>query len=87
MVLQSSIEADNILFDLIQEGEATGQNLKNIVKACSEALLMGTAKCYSPVNTFEGFSQSFYPRDEEIDGAVNTKLMITVFTGGKAASS
>lgn len=29
----------------------------------------------------------FYPRDEEIEGVKNTKLMITVFTGGKAAGS
>ena len=87
MVLSSSIEADNILFELIQEGENEGDNRKNIVRACSEALLSATAKCYAPQNVWEGFSQSFYPMDEEIEGIKNTKLMITVFTGGKAAGS
>lgn len=87
VVLSSSIEADNILFELIEEGENEGENRKNIVRACSEALLYGTAKCYAPQNVWEGFSQSFYPRDEEIEGVANTKLMITVFNGGKAAGS
>lgn len=87
MVLASSIEADNILFELIQEGESEGENRKNIVRACSEALLYGTAKCYSPQDAWDGFSQSFYPRDEEIEGAINTKLMMTVFSGGKAVGS
>lgn len=87
MVLASSIEADNILFELIQEGESEGENHKNIVRACSEALVFGTAKCYSPQNVWEGFGQSFYPRDEEIEGVANTKLMMTVFSGGKAAGS
>lgn len=74
------------MFDLIQEGEAAGENRKNLVRACSEALLIATAKCYAPTKLWEGFGQSFYPRDET-DGDVNTKLMLTVFTGGKAAAS
>lgn len=59
VVLSSSIEADNILFELIQEGESEGDNRKNIVRACSEALLYATAKCYSPQDVWEGFCQSF----------------------------
>jgi hypothetical protein len=39
------------------------------------------------VNVFEGFVQSFYPRDEEVEGTKNTKLLISILNGGKAVSS
>jgi len=35
---------------------------------------------------FEGFKESFYPIDEE-EGSSNTKLMVTIFNGGKAYAS
>jgi len=56
--------------------------MKNIVKACSEALLYSVAKCFSPENVWEGFKECFYPKDED-EGAANTKLLITVLNGGK----
>lgn len=62
-------------------------NRVNLIKACSEALAYAVAKSFSPVNVFEGFVQSFYPRDEEVEGTKNTKLLINVFIGGKLAAS
>lgn len=55
----SSFTADNILFDLIGQHETDSENKKNIIKACSEALVYAVAKCYSPVNYWQGFKESF----------------------------
>lgn len=60
---------------------------KNVIKACSEALMYAVAKCFSPINVWEGFVQSFYPRDEEVEGTRNTKLLISVLSGGKSTTS
>jgi hypothetical protein len=46
----SSFTADNILFDFIGQKETEGESKKNIIKACSEALVYAVAKCYAPVN-------------------------------------
>lgn len=48
---------------------------------------MAVAKAYEPVDVWKGFGQSLFPRDEESEAAVNTKLMVTVLSGGKAAAS
>ena len=51
---------DNVLFDLISgPGEAEPESRKNSIKACSEALVFAISKCYSPVNLWRGFEQSF----------------------------
>ena len=78
-----------MLCDLMQATEASEDepSRKNIIKACSEALTYAVAKSFSPVNVYEGFVQSFYPRDEEVEGTKNTKLLVNVFTGGKLAAS
>ena len=78
-----------MLCDLLQALEASQEDSKqkNIVKACSEALTYGVAKSFSPVNVYEGFVQSFYPRDEDVEGTKNTKLLISVLNGGKALAS
>lgn len=81
--MHSSIEADNKLMAFGNDDP----DLKNIVKACSEALMYAVAKCYSPNNLHEGFVQSFYPRDEEVEGTRNTKLLINVLGGGKSTTS
>jgi enolase len=49
--------------------------------------MYAVAKCYCVNNVFDGFKQSFYPYDEDIDITRNTKLLISVFNGGKAANS
>ena len=83
IVMHSSIEADNKLMAYGNDDP----ELKNIVKACSEALMYAVAKCFSPNNLHEGFVQSFYPRDEEVEGTRNTKLLISVLSGGKSTTS
>jgi hypothetical protein len=55
----SSFTADNILFDYIGNHETDSENKKNLIKACSEALVYAVAKCYSPVNLWQGFKESF----------------------------
>jgi hypothetical protein len=44
-------------------------NRVNLTKASSEALAYAVAKSFSLINVFEGFVQSFYPRDEEVEGS------------------
>ena len=46
VVFMSSFTADNILFDFIGQKETEGESRKNIIKACSEALVYAVAKCY-----------------------------------------
>ena len=46
---------------------------------------MAVAKAYSPVDVWRGFSETLMPRDE--DSGPNTKLLVNVLTGGKAAAS
>ena len=58
----------------------------NIIRACSEALIYAVAKCFQPENVFDGFKESFYPKEDD-EGSSNTKLMITVLNGGKAVNS
>ena len=55
-----------------------------MIKACSEAISIATAKCFSSEHVHEGFLQSFYERDDEVK---NTKLLATVFNGGKTFTS
>ena len=89
VIMHTSVLADNMLCDLLQalEGGEEESKQKNIIKACSEALTYGVAKSFSPVNVYEGFVQSFYPRDEDVEGTKNTKLLISVLNGGKAVAS
>jgi hypothetical protein len=84
--MSSSIQTDNILSQFLEPTEETPEtdNLRNIVKACSEAITIATAKCYAPENVFNGFSNSFY-RNENPNN--NTKMLLTVFNGGKALNS
>lgn len=49
--------------------------------------MYAVAKCFCPNNLYDGFVQSFYPRDEEVEGTKNTKLLINVLTGGKGTTS
>lgn len=49
--------------------------------------MFAVAKCFEPNEVYKGFLQSFYPRDLEVDGMKNTKLLITVLNGGKATAS
>ena len=49
--------------------------------------MYAVAKCFSPVNVWEGFLESFYPRDEEVEGTRNTKLLVNVLSGGKTTTS
>jgi len=76
-----------MLYEFMQAGDGESSYKKNIVRACSEALTYAVAKCFSPHQVYEGFIQSFYPRDEDIDSHRNTKLLVTVFNGGKATGS
>lgn len=89
VILHSSIQADNKLCDLLQahEGGEEESKQRNLIKACSEALTYAVAKSFCPVNIYEGFVQSFYPRDEEVEGTKNTKLLISVLNGGKIMAS
>ena len=86
-MLSSAIQIDNILFESISAGEECGQNRKNVVRACSEAVVYGVAKSYCPNDVWVGFTKSFYPRDEDCEGSVNSKLMVNVLTGGKGVNS
>lgn len=85
--MHSSIQADNKLCELTTQLEGDEHQFKNVIKACSEALMYAVAKCFSPNNIHEGFVQSFYPRDEEVEGTRNTKLLINVLGGGKTTTS
>ena len=58
-VFMSSFTADNILFDFIGQKETEGESRKNIIKACSEALVYAVAKCYAPIHIWKGFKESF----------------------------
>ena len=89
IVLNNSIQADNILDSFLHsEVDKEHPIVKvNVVRACSEALMFAVAKCFSPQDVFEGFKESFYPRDEEVEGTKNTKLMVTVLNGGKHVNS
>ena len=49
--------------------------------------MYAVAKCFAPNNVHEGFVQSFYPRDEEVEGTRNTKLLINILAGGKSTTS
>jgi hypothetical protein len=86
-VMHSSIQADNKLCDIATKLDGDEYQYKNIIKACSEALTYAVAKCFAPVNIFEGFVQSFYPRDEDVEGTRNTKLLVNVLGGGKGTTS
>jgi hypothetical protein len=59
VVFMSSFTADNILFDFIGQKETEGESRKNIIKACSEALVYAVAKCYAPIHIWKGFKESF----------------------------
>lgn len=85
--MQSSIHADNMLYEFMQAGDGEGDFKKNVVRACSEALTYAVAKCYCPHQVYAGFAESFYPRDEDCEGHKNTKLLISVLNGGKASGS
>ena len=84
--MQSSIIADNLLYQFLENGDGDGESKKNAIRACSEALTYAVAKCFAPNRVWEGFIESFYPRAED-DGLKNTKLLVTIFSGGKAAGS
>jgi len=47
--------------------------------------MYAVAKCFSPEKIYDGFQESFYPRDDEIQR--NTKLLVTVLNGGKGVNS
>lgn len=85
--MSSPLQADNMLYEFMQAGDGEGDYKKNIVRACSEALTYAVAKCFCPHQVFAGFTESFYPRDEDVEGHKNTKLLVTVLNGGKATGS
>lgn len=58
-----------------------------MVRACSEAVVYAVAKSYCPTDVWQGLGKSFYPRDTDVEGSVNSKLLINVLTGGKNVSS
>jgi hypothetical protein len=95
MVINSSVKPDNALNSLLgqaqgsneEEKEAIGAAKNSLIRVCSEAIMFAVAKCYCPSNPYDGFKESFYPRDEDVEGTKNTKLLITVFNGGKAIGS
>jgi len=89
-VLGSSINCDNILVDFLEKSAEGSDDViakNSLVRACSEAIMYAVAKCYSVNNVYDGFKESFYPYDEDVDITRNTKLLISVFNGGKAANS
>ena len=61
--LGSLAQIDSILFSLISDGDAEGEIRINIVRACSEALVYATAKCYNPDKPFEGLGHSFFQKN------------------------
>ena len=90
VVLNSSIKCDNILCDFLGKSAEGSDDViakNSLVRACSEAIVFAVAKCYCTNNIFDGFKESFYPYDEDNDVTRNTKLLISVFNGGKAANS
>lgn len=89
-VLGSSIKCDNILVDFLGKSAEGSDDViakNSLVRACSEAIMYAVSKCYSVNDVFDGFKESFYPYDEDVDVTRNTKLLISVFNGGKAAAS
>jgi hypothetical protein len=89
-VLGSSIKCDNILVDFLGKSAEGSDDViakNSLVRACSEAIMYAVAKCYCVNDVFDGFKQSFYPYDEDVDITRNTKLLISVFNGGKEAHS
>jgi hypothetical protein len=75
-----------MLYEYMAAGDGEGEFKKNAIRACSEALTFAVAKCFCPHQIFNGFTESFYPRDDE-ESQKNTKMLITVLTGGKTAGS
>ena len=57
-----------MLYEFMQAGDGEGDYKKNVVRACSEALTYAVAKCFCPHQVFAGFTESFYPRDEDVEG-------------------
>ena len=85
VVLSGNIQADNKLSEFLKD-HSTDEKRHNLVRACSEALVFATAKCFSQENVYDCFRESFYEVDEEA-GNKNTKLLIKIFNGGKASGS
>lgn len=87
MLLSQAVHADNLLAQSSEAAVESELARRGIIRACSEALVFAVAKAYQPVDVWRGFGESLFPRDEESEGVVNTKLMISVLSGGKALNS
>jgi len=61
----------------------------NVIKACSEAILYGAAKCYEQVDLYKGIRDHYFPMRvmEGNEVGVRTKLLFTIFNGGKSLGS
>lgn len=87
IVLNTNSQPDHIFESILAQSELEPDqpSKKCILKACSEALVYAVAKCYSPEYLYRGISSSFYQYDKFRD--MNTRLLVTVLNGGKAAGS
>ena len=56
----------------------------NVIKACSEAILFAAASCFERINMYKAIRVNLYQSEFS---AVQTKLMITLFNGGKSNGS
>ncbi|CDW78142.1 ankyrin repeat family protein [Stylonychia lemnae] len=56
----------------------------NVIKACSEAILFAAASCFERINLYKSIRVNQYQSEFP---AVHTKLMLTLFNGGKSNGS
>lgn len=54
-----------------------------MIKATSEALLYAAASCFNKIHIYKSLSEQYF--DKACTG--NTKLMFTIFNGGKSIGS
>lgn len=58
----------------------------NILRICSEALYLAVGSCYCPGEVERGIREKILSQNQKC-AAYETKLMFTIFNGGKALGS
>mmetsp|Transcript_14956 Transcript_14956/g.25461 ORF Transcript_14956/g.25461 Transcript_14956/m.25461 type:complete len:130 (+) Transcript_14956:262-651(+) len=90
-MLDSQVVIDNKLNQLLesQEGGEHEQAIKHVIRICSQALVYGIAKCFQPQCLYKGITSYLFDSQtaQSHSSEPPTKLLLSVFTGGKAASS
>lgn len=78
-------EIDGLLNLFYQKKQDNQQDIGlNIIKGCSEAILYAAASCFDTINLYSSISEKLYQGEFE---KRPTKLMLTLFNGGKSNGS